>query len=358
MAKALLFTDMHIHSHKDSVSRLQDCLNVLNWIFEQAKQHQCEHILFLGDLLHERNRIDVLNYLRMFEVFTRHMIEQRPPFDVWLLIGNHDTYHKQRWDVNSVKPLGVIPGVNIIDEPKTLKIGGRYIDFLPYTEEPIAELNKLKKNEGDRSLLLAHLAVNGATLNKMYGTKADVIVEYDTEMCVVGPGVFKDWQQTFLGHYHGAQLLEHNVEYIGSPLQLSFGEAFEEKHIVILDLDDLSKEYVVNDFSPKHYILSPEDVSSYNLKNNFVRILLDDVSSKEVVDLRREMIQNQNVSYIDFKQKDKKQDDDLQIVQDTREMLRSESDMIDMYLKAMGVPDGLDEKKLRQVGRDACQMPS
>jgi DNA repair exonuclease SbcCD nuclease subunit len=85
MSKALIFSDLHLHSHKESVGRLNDCLKVLDWIFNEASKHNVEHILFLGDLFHERSKIDVLNYLRTFETFMRHMLENDPKYHCWLL---------------------------------------------------------------------------------------------------------------------------------------------------------------------------------------------------------------------------------------------------------------------------------
>jgi DNA repair exonuclease SbcCD nuclease subunit len=253
MSKSLIFTDLHLHSHKGSADRLQDCLKVLDWVFQTAAEKGCKYIFFLGDLFHERAKIDVLNYLRTFEVFMKHMIEDAADREVYLLVGNHDMYHRERWDINSIKPLSAIPGVHIVQSPTSMSIGGRTIDWLPYTENPISELAKFKKQTaGD--ILLAHLAVNGAMTNTFYGVKSDVIVEYDNEMVLVDPGLFDDWKMTLMGHYHGAQKLNNKVEYVGSPLQLSFGEAFQQKHVIVLDLETMEKEYVLNEFSPQHLI--------------------------------------------------------------------------------------------------------
>lgn len=355
MAKAAVFTDMHIHSHKDSVERLHDCLTVLEWIFKTAHDHECEHIIFLGDLFHERAKIDVLNYLRTFEVFMRWSTSV-PSFDIHLLVGNHDMYHKEKWDVNSVKPLTALSNVHIIDEPKTINIGGLSIDFCPHTENPIKELAKLKKGRAKESLkcLMGHMAVHGAQLNKLYGTRADVIVEYDNDMLPVSVDIFNDWNQTFLGHYHGAQQLNEKVEYIGSPLQLSFGEAFQEKHIVILDLDTQEKEYVKNTFSPVHYIIEPHDVSTYDLNNNFVRIV-GNMTGKDIVDLKKTVNDHYKVASLDFKQKEKKEEEDRVVVEGAKDLLKDEDEMMATFVKKKGVPAGLDEKHLMEIGKFICK---
>jgi DNA repair exonuclease SbcCD nuclease subunit len=352
MAKALLFSDLHLHAHKESVHRLQHCIDTLEWIFDQAVAHDCDHILFLGDLFHERAKIDVLNYLRTFEVFMKRMLVDQPKFDMWLLIGNHDMYHRERWDVNSVKPLTAIPKVHIVDTPSSILFGDVLIDFCPHTENPIRELEKIKESRTKESLriLLGHMAVHGAELNRLYGTRADVIVEYDNDMIPVSVDIFKDWDHVFLGHYHGAQHLNDKVEYLGSPLQLSFGEAFQEKHILILDLETMEKEYVVNTFSPKHLILQPEEVASHDMNNAFVRVEVDDTGNKELIDMQRDIQKKFEVLSFSYKQKDKKMEQDKAVVTASKAMLQNEAEMLQIYMDNHGVPSGMDKTHLLQIG--------
>lgn len=354
MAKALVFSDLHLHSHKDKVDRLQDCLNVLDWVFRVAVERKVDYIFFLGDLFHERIKIDTMNYIRTFEVFMKHLIEDAANIDVYLLVGNHDMYHKERWDVNSVKPLNAIPRVTVIQKPTQIELGGRKIDWLPHTDNPIKELNKMKK-EGIGDILFSHLAVNGATLNVCYGTKADVIVEYDNEMVAVDSNIFDDWKLTMLGHYHGAQQLSPTAEYVGSPLELTFGEAFQQKHLIILDLETLEKEYVVNDFSPKHLIVTPQDIQHecYSLDGNFIRVAIDSLSSKEVIDLKRSITQNHKVLSLDTKkkEKEKKTEEDQTVIESARAILLNIQQMLETYIQERGVPDGIDKAKLLSKGQ-------
>lgn len=353
MSKCLLVADPHIHSHKESINRLNDCLDVLEWVFETAKQEQCNNIFFLGDLFHERSKIDVLNYLRTFEVFAKYMLTDEPLFDVWLLIGNHDMYHKEKWDVNSVKPLSAIPRIHVVDRPTTISIDGRPIDFCPHTEKPIHELEKLA-NSGSE-LLFGHMAVDGAVLNKVFGTKSDVIVEYDNDMVRVSPRIFAAWKKVYLGHYHSSQEIDH-VEYVGSPMQLNFGEAFEQKHIILLDLETLEHSYIRNNFSPRHFILAPEEVPDHDLSNAFVRIVVNDISSKELVDLRNSILSTANIASLDFKEAERNNEECLVLLNDAKSMLLDEDDMINSYVDSIDVPDTLDVERLKKKGRSICAM--
>ena len=349
--KALVFSDLHLHKHKDRIDRLQDCLDVLNWVFDTALQQGCEQIFFLGDIFHERAKIDVLNYLKTFEVMFSRMTGDCQNIEFYMLVGNHDMYHRERWDVNSVKPLSAIPGVHIIQTPVSTRIGGRQIDWLPHAENPIVEIEKLKENSGD--ILFAHIAVHGAALNTMFGTKSDVIVEHDNEMIPVDVNCFDNWSMTVLGHYHGAQKLNDKVEYVGSPLQLGFGEAFQTKHVMILDLETLNKEYIENTFSPKHLIVTPEDVQNdaYNLTGHFVRIAVSDIGRGDLVDLKRKISQESQPLSLDMKQKDKKKgEDDSHIVEEARAILKDTKAMLKQYIDDVGVPDGLDKDRLLTMG--------
>lgn len=351
MSKALIFADLHLHNHKDRVNRLPDCLATLEWVFKQANEHDCDYIFFLGDLFHERAKIDVLNYLSTFEVFMEHMFDGK---EMFLLVGNHDMYHKERWDVNSVKPLTGIPNVSIVQVPLSIRLGGRKIDWLPHTEDPISELDKLKKEEGGAGdLLLGHVAVNGAIANLFYGTKADVIVEYDNHMVPVDVELFDDWGMTILGHYHGGQKLTDKIEYVGSPLQLSFGEAFQEKHIIVLDLETMTKEYIVNDFSPKHLIVSPQDIENdaYDLSGNFVRLAVDDLGHKDVADLQRKIKEHKPLS-VDTKKKDTRatEEEDTEALANVQVALGNITEMMGNYVKDRDVANDLDKDHLLEVG--------
>jgi DNA repair exonuclease SbcCD nuclease subunit len=103
MAKVLLFTDLHIHNHKQSLQRLQDCLDVLRWAFQTARDREIKDVLFLGDLFHDRQKIQVMAYHNTFQVF-----EEYRDLNIYLLLGNHDLWFHDKWDISSVMPLSAL----------------------------------------------------------------------------------------------------------------------------------------------------------------------------------------------------------------------------------------------------------
>lgn len=352
MTKVLIYSDLHIHAHKKNVNRIDDCLQVLKWVFETALSNKIKHIIFLGDLFHDRQKIDVLVYQKTFELFAEY---SGADFHTHLLIGNHDMYYADRWDINSVRPLFVLPNVSVICEPTTLNIGKHEFDMLPYTENPLEDLLAFGNN---RKFLGAHMSVDGAKLNS-YGSEADVIVEHDGNMIAVTTDVFTSWKHVYLGHYHKPQILENNIEYIGSPLQLSFGEVDQEKHICILDLDTEEKQYVVNDFSPKHLLIPQAKLSDYDLNGNFVRVVFDDISSPEAVEIQKNIRQNNNVKSLEVRQVSKAHENE-HVVKDAKDILLKEDEMIEKYIKDQedqndSPIEDLDKKLLLDIGKLICE---
>ena len=362
MSKVLIFTDLHLHPHKKSSERLQNCLDVLEWVFETALEKGAENILFLGDLFHDRQKIDALTYTRTFQIFEKYC-GNKAPFDIYLLLGNHDLWFYQKSDISSVMPLRAFQNVHVIGTPTTLDIkfknGAAYpVSFLPYTHDPIADIASIK-NESDYRILLGHIAVDGAILNSMHSTHAEVAVEHDGDMTKCGVEMFKGWNQVFLGHYHAEQQLTKNVEYVGSPLELSFGEAFQEKHIVLYDLMTHKKDYIINNFSPKHFIIPEKDLPKYDVKGNFIRLIVDDLTNSSLIELRNSIGSSQPGS-LEITSKPKIVQETA-MMEDAKAILFKEDEMLDRYVKEMSQNDflnGLDPDKLLKIGKIICQSCS
>lgn len=356
--KYLIFADIHIHKHKKSEDRLRNCLETLEWIFQVAEEKGIEHIIFGGDLFHDRQKIDVLTYQMAFEIFGTHKQAH-----IWLLLGNHDMYHKSKWEVSSAKPLSNLDHIHVIDEPKVQIIGKAPFAFLPFTENPIGDMRDLLQSKlftidgltTQRKVLIGHLAVDGAILNTVHETRAEVAVEHDGDMVKVDKDSFKGWDHVFLGHYHAAQKLSKNVEYVGSPLQLSFGEVDQKKHIVIYDGQTGEREYVINEFSPRHLILGEKEADSgkHDLAGNFVRLMVDDLSASDILDRRSALLEERKVGTLEVQQKVKTEKDKA-AVKDARAILFKEEDMIEKYVEDVMQIEGVGDllpNKLEEIGK-------
>lgn len=342
MPKFLLFSDIHVHPHKKSQDRLQDCLECLDWVFQTAKDHKVDAILFGGDLLHDRQKIDTLTYHKVYSILEKY---QNECYKTYLLVGNHDMWFANSWSVSSVVPFRALKNFSVIEKTDVKDIAGVNWHFIPYTHDPVTELHVLAPKITN-SYLLAHLAVDGAKLNSS-GSVADVIIEHDGDMVKIERNLFSAYRRAFFGHYHSHQKLTDTVEYIGSPLQLSFGEAGDEKYVIILDSSNDSLQYIKNDFSPKHFYIKQSEIDNYSkaeLQKGFVCILSDDTD-----DIKKDMakVEELGVASVQVKKQSKKQDEHA--ILDAKQLLIDENKLLERYVEQVQNVE-LDKKKLLEIG--------
>lgn len=346
MTKILLFSDIHVHPHKKKTERLRDCLKCLDWCYQQAVEHEVDAVLFGGDLLHERQKIDSYTFTEVFKVLEKY---QDQKFKSYLLLGNHDMWFASNWSVNSIYPFGALRNFETVTETKEIKIKDSVWHFIPYTHNPIEELDKLsQENIGDK-YLLGHIAVDGSKLNSA-GSIADVAIEHDGDMTKIDKSLFLKYKHAFFGHYHSAQKLAKNVEYIGSPLQLSFGEAHSDKHIVILDTETNQMKYVVNKFSPRHYYIKQSELANYDketLEKSFVCILAEETIDNSVKKELEKKIQDLNLASVQIRQSSKKMDE--HVINDAKMILEDESKIVERYVDQVN-PTNLEKNKLVETG--------
>ena len=316
--------------------------------------HEIHNIIFLGDLFQDREKIQVLPYQRTYEIISQYVGPSDCSLNLYLLIGNHDMWFADKCDISSVYPFGSVSNVRIINKCETINIGGLDIDFLPFTLNPLKSLDDFLGTSS--RVLCGHLALHGAQLNTFYRTHADVSVEYDGDMVKVDSDKFTPWERVFLGHYHGAQRIG-NIEYVGSPLQINFAEAFQKKHLVILDTETLTTQYVTNTFSPRHLIIREDKIDKFDLDNTFVKLEPNDISATNLVDLKKRLMENHDILTFEFSSSKSDKDEETKTkIEDMQNILTQDrEEMLEQYLKAKGVPEGLDFDRLLELGKHICE---
>jgi DNA repair exonuclease SbcCD nuclease subunit len=348
MGRVLIFSDIHIFPHKRKNERLEDCLKVLKWVFDTAKKEGIQNILFGGDFFHDRQKIEIYTYQKTFEVLRDELKDSE--LNLFLLIGNHDIWFNDNTDISSVLPFSAISGVRVIKKPERLFIEGHYWDFIPFTHNPIDSLEKLSKEKGEREYAIGHLAIDGAILhNNQY---SDVCIEHDGEMVTVSASIFKEYKYTFLGHYHAEQKVNKSVEYIGSPLELSFGEAFQQKHIIDFNCETQEKNYIKNNFSPKHLITDIKNYKKLDLNNNFVQLKVEDVNSADLISLKKEILLESSPFSLEIRQQ--KKEIEKHTIQDAKSILFKGDEMLKKYVEEVG-SNNLDKETLISIGNEICR---
>jgi DNA repair exonuclease SbcCD nuclease subunit len=340
MAKILITADIHIHAHRNDVRRVEDGLNCLRWIYETARDTDCCRVVLAGDFLHSRFSLNAYAYAKACRLVSDFADQGLKTI---FLLGNHDMYFEDNWTVHSLVPIK--DWALVADKPQTVDIDGYPVDLLPYTPTPIRYLEGFKNPS---PLLVSHLSVAEALLH----ATCDILsVEDDSkEKEVISPDVFKPWNKTFLGHYHyGQRVGSDAVEYVGSPYQLTFGEANQTKRVVIYDLDKQEAKYVVNDKSPKFHIVNDEDkLDDLNLEHSYVQMRTkEDIHSKFGL---RKKLSKLGAREIEFVTKPVDMAKAQKALNNITDFVRNKTQLVTEYVDLVKVRDDLDRAKLKKIG--------
>lgn len=209
-SKMLLFSDLHL-----SPRTLETCFEVLRRVHTEAESRNVP-VGFLGDFFdHVYNKgtlpVDILNeLLRFFET------EWRVP--MIMIPGNHDYFDASETEHGLTPFKYANANIQVLDEP-TLVNGQLWV---PWRRSP-SDIERILREHTEVSVIFGHFDIIGFKMNK-----TRVSTEGVTE------AVFPKDVPVYSGHYHTPQ--HHgNIQYLGSPYQLTLSEAEDEKSLCVLD---------------------------------------------------------------------------------------------------------------------------
>lgn len=259
-----------------------------DWFFPMVREnYKPGDVLFhLGDFFDSRQSLN----LKVLNLGIEIAEELSSIFKdgVYIIVGNHDIWGKTSNDVNSLKSLKWIPGINIIEEPQTLKILDKSFLLMPWRKDHEAESQFLEQAES-HDVLCCHADIRGLKFNRFTSVETGSSIDE-----------FEKFKRVYSGHIHYAQKAG-NITMLGSPYELTRSDMGNQKGITLLNVSDLKETYFPNDFSPQFKRLyfndilesTPADLD-HIFRNNFVDIMIDPVMSlKAPLSILTDMIQSQ-----------------------------------------------------------------
>jgi DNA repair exonuclease SbcCD nuclease subunit len=264
-SKVAIFSDLHLGIYGNSTDWHDIALKWADWIVADLKKKKIKDIFFLGDFFHNRSEISV----QTVHVASL-IIEKLKDFNILMIIGNHDSYYKNRSDVHS---LGLLKGhgnLTIIDKPLTFEAYEKSFAFIPW--------------EGDISnvsvdYLFGHFEIESFKMNNFkvcdHGLSPAQLVSNNG--------------MVFSGHFHNRhskKYKEGSIHYVGNTFPMDFSDVGNDRGYHILDVESGDLEFFVNPVSPKfkRIILSKiDDVCVDDIQGNIVKLIIDkDVSDDKL----------------------------------------------------------------------------
>lgn len=230
--------------------RLMDLIEQLYRIRDLANQRNVRWVFIVGDIFEERGKLDVVVLtllLRCLWSFKKFDIQ------VVLLVGNHDRIPAGEFHALEILRRSV---AHVIDKPTMLMCDKVNVLALPYDPEPRNTAKKLRQRGKDAELILMHVAVKGVRLPSGERWSEGIRLKHIPKKPTV-----------LMGHDHHHKKLRKKVWYVGSLLQLDWGD---------VGIDKVFAEYNSKTKSVTWHPSSGPKFINYNAKKSkkIVEILL------------------------------------------------------------------------------------
>jgi DNA repair exonuclease SbcCD nuclease subunit len=280
--KIALIADLHIHPHGSNSFRLDDCLNAVEQVNDYCSCNGISVLAILGDIFHLRDNVPSISLYKSYQLFEKISKTKK----IYAVAGNHDAPFKIFIQgLNNIRHLSSLMETFYDKDYGCVQLGGCTFWFLHCIEEYDKTLNILNKIQEEIinnysnsfNVLCSHLDIGGFSLESGQESKSRLSISD-----------FKIFDKVFLGHLHSHQT-KSNVSYIGSPLQLTFGDRNIEHGFVVFDTETheskfiplCCRQFIVHRID-KIDLLSKEELNIMkNFNDNIVKIEINEYLGSE-----------------------------------------------------------------------------
>lgn len=277
MKKVAMFTDIHFGKKNNSTQHNQDCLDFVTWFCGNVKADpDITHVVFMGDWFENRNAVNVMTMDFAYQALG---LLNRLNVPVYIIIGNHDLYHRENRKVFSTRVFEQFENVELISEPTVIDAKVLVCPFLFKNEYPeLAKYDRLP-------YWMGHFEFRNFVV-----TGSDRRMEH-------GPDHKQFTKPTYIfsGHFHKRQAND-NVVYIGNTFPMDYGDAWDDaRGMCVLDTRDDDVSFYDWAECPKYRKVKLSDVLS-GAVNEFpakcrIRCIIDiDIGYSEAQTLKEEMV--------------------------------------------------------------------
>lgn len=232
--RVAIITDQHFGARNDSITFLDFYEQFYNdTFFPTLIDKNINTLLILGDTFDRRKYVNFLTLKRTKEMFFDRL--QSLNIKVHMLAGNHDCFHKNSNNTNSVDLLlNEYPNVNVIDSPQTIIVDGVSICMIPWIcadnyQECLDEISSTKA-----LICMGHFEIAGFSMYK--GMAAHDGLERS---------MFRKFMNTFSGHYHHRSSAD-SIYYLGNPYQLTWSDHEDVRGFHLYDVQNFELEFIQN----------------------------------------------------------------------------------------------------------------
>lgn len=246
--KILHTSDWHLGHVLYGYDRTDEQQSMLDQMVKIAKEEKPDLFLVSGDVYHTAEPKPAVQ--KMFNKAVANLCKACPDMTIVVTAGNHDsgTKHeifKTPWEALNVHMIGKFDKDNL--ESHIIEVPGKgFVIALPFTNDrylpediyqQLIDMTNQKNADNLPVVFSAHTAISGMDFAGHEDVSDKRVGGVDVmDVTKIGDG----YDYLALGHIHKPQFLhtgKHNVRYSGSPMAVSFDEAYDHS-VTIVDIPE------------------------------------------------------------------------------------------------------------------------
>jgi len=282
--KAIFLADLHWGIRKSSDNFINSMKTYFSdEVLPYCTENNIHEIYILGDFWDSREAINVKLSNVVYDVL---QMFNDNDIKVIVLVGNHDTTFKTNIQTHSLKFFGLFDNVEVIDKMTEREIHGKNVVMYPWqVDETFQEVDWK-----DKDLCLGHFSISGCKLN-------DKVIH---EGGSAQNWFFKNFKQTFTGHFHTHSEYRHNdnvIAYCGSPYHLTRHDRNSNRGFIVYDFADGNWERVWSQHTLRFVDINLGDtLKPHEITGNVidVNVKIDDDFNSDTLELYLKSLHKHN----------------------------------------------------------------
>ena len=242
---------------KDKIAESQKLF--FEYLRSFCSDNDIKELIWTGDIFDNNRNVDssVIQYgvglfHDMFGDCTHHVI-----------LGNHCLYERGNLKITSLTCIQHLPNVNLYKKPTKVKLLNHNFLFTPYLVPSLFTKfsNNIESLGKNNDVIVGHFDIIGATTEN--GRNSTVGLDMNK--------LLNNVHLTISGHYHNVSKYvrgENKIQYVGSPYQLTFGDAEQTRGFWTIN-EHLKLNFYENKVSYKFVHLDNESILKYDTLNNY-----------------------------------------------------------------------------------------
>jgi len=274
MTKIVLLADTHLGARNDNPHYSRYFYKFYDEVFfPYLEQNNIKDIIHLGDVLDRRKFVN----FKTLSDFNNKFVKRLEPYNVDIIVGNHDTYYKNTNEINApTELLSENPIFKIYDKPEVVYKHDLRFLYLPWVTPQNIDDTTMMLEQEKADIVMGHLEIKGFEMHK--GHFSDVGLE---------KSFFSRFEKVLSGHFH-KKSDDGQIYYLGTQYEITWADYKCRKGFHIFDTETRELTRVENPYRIHKKILYNDketDYTNYDISGFdkcFIKLFITNKNDEEM----------------------------------------------------------------------------